>query len=74
MEKPMAHYAGAFGLYTREESLATAREMGAKKLVFTHLEEDWGLSHGDYCAMEDEFVRFAFDGMQIDVCLTADLT
>lgn len=67
MEKPMEHYAKAFGLYTREESVAVARSMGAKQLVFTHLEEDWGLSFADYRAMEDDFVRFAFDGMRIEI-------
>ncbi|MDO4739198.1 MAG: MBL fold metallo-hydrolase [Eubacteriales bacterium] len=66
-EQPIGFYAERFGLFTREEAAALAREMGAKQLVFTHLEEDWGLSHDEYRALEDGYIRFAFDGMEIEV-------
>lgn len=66
-ERPLEFYAKQFGLFSRGEAVALAQEMGAKQLVFTHLEEDWGLSHDDYRALEDGFVRFAFDSMTINV-------
>ncbi|MBQ4086570.1 MAG: MBL fold metallo-hydrolase [Clostridia bacterium] len=64
---PIGFYADKFGLFTREEAIAAARALGAKQLVFTHLEEDWALSYDDYRALEDDFVRFAFDGMTIEL-------
>ncbi len=56
-------------LYTYEQTLALAERIGVKKILFTHLEEYWGRSYDDYCALEtaDGRVRFAFDGMRVGV-------
>jgi len=40
-----------------------------KKLVITHLEEDWGKSFDDYKQLENEYsdLTFAYDGLEIDI-------
>lgn len=56
-------------LYTFEETLALASRIGAKKTVFTHIEEYWHRSYDDYRELEEEHKRFRFahDGMKISV-------
>ncbi|OOM76441.1 carbon-phosphorus lyase complex accessory protein [Clostridium puniceum] len=40
-----------------------------KKIVITHLEEDWGKSYDDYLKLENEYegITFAYDGMTLEV-------
>lgn len=40
-----------------------------KKVVITHLEEDWGKSYDDYLKLENEYegITFAYDGMTLEV-------
>lgn len=40
-----------------------------KKVIVTHLEEDWGKSYDDYLKLEDQYnnIQFAYDGMTINV-------
>ena len=56
-------------LYTYEQTLDLAARLGAKRVVFVHLEEYWNRSYDDYRALEseNEGVRFAYDGMQLTV-------
>ena len=56
-------------LYTFEQTLALATRLRVKRVLFTHLEEYWNRSYGDYCALEqdNQMFRFAYDGMQLTV-------
>jgi len=56
-------------LYTFEQTLALAERIQAKEVVFVHLEEYWNRSYDDYCELEKNYqnVRFAYDGMQVEV-------
>jgi phosphoribosyl 1,2-cyclic phosphate phosphodiesterase len=55
-------------LYTFDETLALGRQLNAGRIVFVHLEEYWNRSFSDYRTMEKENLRFAYDGMTLDVC------
>jgi phosphoribosyl 1,2-cyclic phosphate phosphodiesterase len=63
------HHVSRKTLYTFEETLALAERIGARQVLFVHLEEYWNRSHDDYLAIEDRFpnIRFAYDGMQIAI-------
>lgn len=56
-------------LYTFEQTLELARQIRARRIVFTHLEEYWNRSYDDYLQMESRFnhVHFAHDGMEVTV-------
>jgi len=56
-------------LYTAEETVELSMRIGAKKVLFTHLEEYWNRGYDDYREMEEKFenVRFAYDGMQVSI-------
>ena len=56
-------------LYTFEQTLALARRIKAKRILFVHLEEYWNRSYDDYLAIEKRHsgIRFAHDGMQINI-------
>jgi len=56
-------------LYTFEETLALAKRIHARRVLFVHLEEYWNRSYDDYLAIEKEFtnIHFAYDNMQISV-------
>lgn len=56
-------------LFTMEEIMELKASLGIERVIMTHLEEDWGKSYDDYLALEVEYpgVRFAFDGMEIDL-------
>jgi phosphoribosyl 1,2-cyclic phosphate phosphodiesterase len=54
-------------LYSFEQTLELARRIGAKQVLFVHLEEYWNRSYDDYRSLESEIVRFAYDGMHVDV-------
>ena len=54
-------------LYTFEQTLDLAARIEAKRVLFVHLEEYWNRSYDDYCALESDDIRFAYDGMQISV-------
>lgn len=56
-------------LYTFEETLALGRRIGAKKILFTHLEEYWNRSYDDYTALEAKYegIRFAYDGLETEI-------
>jgi phosphoribosyl 1,2-cyclic phosphate phosphodiesterase len=56
-------------LYTFEQTMALARRIRAREILFVHLEEYWNRSHEDYMALEEEWegVRFAHDGMRVTI-------
>jgi phosphoribosyl 1,2-cyclic phosphate phosphodiesterase len=56
-------------LYTFDQTLALARRIKAKQVLFVHLEEYWNRGHDDYMAIEKEHegIRFAHDGMRINL-------
>jgi phosphoribosyl 1,2-cyclic phosphate phosphodiesterase len=56
-------------LYTMEETIALARRIQADKVIFIHIEEYWNKSFSDYNLLQSQFtnIRFAFDGLQIDL-------
>jgi len=54
-------------LYTFEQTLELAARIQAREVLFVHLEEYWNRSYDDYCALESDNIRFAYDGMQIKV-------
>jgi phosphoribosyl 1,2-cyclic phosphate phosphodiesterase len=56
-------------LYTFEETVALGKRIGAKKILFTHLEEYWNRGYDEYRALEKRVpnIRFACDGMTISV-------
>ena len=54
-------------LYTYEQTLELAARIRARKVLFVHLEEYWNRSYDDYCALESDGIKFACDGMQINV-------
>ena len=56
-------------LYTFEETMDLGREIGARQILFMHLEEYWNRSFDDYLALEENYnnIRFAFDGMHVAV-------
>jgi len=54
-------------LYTFEQTLELAARIAARKVLLVHLEEYWNRSYDDYCALESDSVRFAYDGMRLSV-------
>jgi len=54
-------------LYTFEQTLELATRIGAKKVLFVHLEEYWNRSYDDYRSMESDHIGFAYDGIHVDV-------
>ena len=56
-------------LYTFEETVELGQRLGAKKILFVHLEEYWNRSHADYMALQEAFdhIQFAYDGLRLTV-------
>ncbi|WMJ88492.1 MBL fold metallo-hydrolase [Anaerocolumna sp. MB42-C2] len=54
-------------LFTLDEILELQNYYNIKKVIITHLEEDWGKTYEDYQAMEKNYknVFFAYDNMRI---------
>ena len=50
-----------------QEHVAIRKQYGIKRVIITHLEEDWGKSYDDYRELERELnlIYFAYDGMKI---------
>jgi phosphoribosyl 1,2-cyclic phosphate phosphodiesterase len=49
--------------------LKIAGEMKIKKIIVTHIEEDWGKTYSDYLELEKEYpnLKFAYDGMIVEL-------
>ena len=56
-------------LHVLEDVLAMREKYRIKRLVMTHLEEDWGKGYDDYLELEKglDNVQFAYDGMVIEI-------
>jgi len=56
-------------LHSFENVLNIVKDMQIKRVIITHIEEDWGKSYDDYLELEKQydFLKFAFDGMIIDL-------
>jgi len=54
-------------LHSFEDVLKIKEQLGIKRLIITHIEEDWGKTYDDYIALEKKHqnVQFAYDGMTI---------
>lgn len=56
-------------LFTLDEINDIRKQYGIKKVIITHLEEDWGKSYDDYKKLENKLdsIHFAYDGMKIQL-------
>lgn len=56
-------------LFTMEEIEELKHKYSIKKVIMTHIEEDWGKSYDDYLKLEKlyENIKFAYDGMKIEI-------
>ena len=56
-------------LYTFKETMALARRIGSRKILFVHLEEYWNRSYTDYLDIEriHRDITFACDNMRVDI-------
>lgn len=56
-------------LFVMEEIFEIKEKYGIRKVIITHLEEDWGKSFDDYREIEKGYndLAFAYDGMEIKV-------
>jgi len=56
-------------LHSIKELIRIKNELKIKKLIITHIEEEWGKSFDDYKKLEQKYkkhnIEFAFDGMKI---------
>ena len=52
-----------------QEHVAIRKQYGSKRVIITHLEEDWGKSYNDYRELERELnlIHFAYDGLKIQL-------
>jgi phosphoribosyl 1,2-cyclic phosphate phosphodiesterase len=56
-------------LFSMDEIQNIKREYNIKKIIVTHLGEDWGKSYTDYLELESQYndILFAYDGMEIHI-------
>lgn len=56
-------------LFTMDEIDDIRRRYQIKKVIITHLEEDWGKSYDDYRELEKtlDAVFFAYDGLKMQL-------
>ncbi|WP_026892273.1 MBL fold metallo-hydrolase [Lacrimispora aerotolerans] len=56
-------------LFVMEEIIAIQEKYKIKRVIITHLEEDWGKSYDDYKCLEKKYeaIEFAYDGMKIEI-------
>ena len=56
-------------LFTIDEIDTIRKQYGIKRVIITHLEEDWGKSYNDYRELERELslIHFAYDGLKIQL-------
>lgn len=56
-------------LFTLDEIDNIRKQYNIKKVILTHLEEDWGKSYDDYRELEKELelINFAYDGLRIQL-------
>lgn len=56
-------------LFVMDEIVELKNKNNIKKVIMTHLEEDWGKSYDDYLELENHYkgISFAYDGMIIEL-------
>ncbi|OXT09407.1 MBL fold metallo-hydrolase [Thermoanaerobacterium thermosaccharolyticum] len=56
-------------LFSMNEIEQLRNEYGIKKVIITHIEEDWGKSYDDYLGLQKQYkdIAFAYDGMTFEV-------
>jgi phosphoribosyl 1,2-cyclic phosphate phosphodiesterase len=56
-------------LHSVEDVLLIADRFNIKKVIVTHIEEDWGKSFDDYLELEKHYknVTFAYDGLTVEL-------
>ena len=56
-------------LFTISDIEELKNKYNIKRVIITHLEEDWGKSYDDYVELEKELdgIEFAYDGMKIEI-------
>lgn len=56
-------------LFTMEEIEELKQKYNIKKVIMTHLGEDWGKSYDDYLGLEKQYenIKFAYYGMKIEI-------
>lgn len=54
-------------LFVMDEIVALKEKYHIKKVIMTHIEEDWGKSYDDYLELQNEYagIYFAYDGMEV---------
>ncbi len=54
-------------LFVMDEIVDLKNKYNIKKVIMTHLEEDWGKSYDDYLELQNHYedISFAYDGMVI---------
>lgn len=54
-------------LFTMDEIIELKKTFHIKKVVITHLEEDWGKTYDDYLELQKEYdgIEFAHDGLEL---------
>ncbi|MPN53356.1 hypothetical protein SDC9_201020 [bioreactor metagenome] len=52
-----------------EEIEELKKKYSIKKVIMTHLGEDWGKSYEDYLKLEKQYenIKFAYDGMKVEI-------
>ncbi|ADL68086.1 conserved hypothetical protein [Thermoanaerobacterium thermosaccharolyticum DSM 571] len=56
-------------LFSMNEIEQLKNDYGIKKVIITHIEEDWGKSYDDYLELQKQYkdIVFAYDGMTFEV-------
>ena len=54
-------------LFVMDEIVALKEKYHVKKVIITHIEEDWGKSYDDYLELQNSYegIYFAYDGMEV---------
>ncbi len=54
-------------LFVMDEIMMLKNKYQIKRVIITHLEEDWGKSYDDYVHMQDKLggIEFAYDGLEL---------
>lgn len=55
-------------LFVLDEIVELKNKYHIKRVIITHLEEDWGKSYDDYINLQKQFdgIEFAYDGLEIN--------
>lgn len=56
-------------LFVMDEIIELKRRYNIKRVIITHIEEDWGKSYDDYLKLQEHYegIEFAYDGLKISL-------